>query len=100
MKTLGSRILAATFIAFIAITVSTSTFAGNGNGPSTQRATNATLITTQDVINYLASQGIKATSISPANDGTSNVIATTASGAQITVYISGDQFLGHDDLPQ
>jgi hypothetical protein len=101
MKTIASKILAAAFCAFVALTLSTSIYAGNGTTaqPATIQ-TSGTAITIDQVNSYMESQGIKATSVTPANDGTSNIIVTTANGKKVVVYVNGDQFLGHDDLPQ
>jgi protein-disulfide isomerase len=101
MKTLATKILAVTFCAFVALTVSTSIYAGNGTATqSTATQQNGTGVTSEQITDYMSGQGIKTASIAPANDGSSNVIVTTPNGKRIIVYINGGQFLGHDDLPQ
>jgi hypothetical protein len=98
MKTLTAKILVSGLL-LVSIQGTTALRAGNTTSTVSTAIVAIPTISTEDVITYLAQLGIKAVSVSPTQAGSNSTIVTTSTGAHIIVYTSGNQIIGHEDLP-
>ncbi len=95
MKTLSKKIRRTALILLLLI-CGTSLFAGN---PLTATSPSGQGVTNQQLVAYVAQLGANTASITTSKPGSNVKMITTVTGQHIVVYTSGDQIIGHEDLP-